>query len=361
MNSWMSTSVSACDAAVDDVHHRDGQHVRVRAADVAEQRQARRSRRPPWRRRARRRGSRWRRGAPCWGCRRGRSAPGRRGAARWRRSRGSRGRSRPRPRRRPSRRPCRRSGSSPSRSSTASKAPVEAPEGTAARATVPSSRRDLDLDGRVAAGVEDLAGDDGVDAGHGALRTWSGDCFWPVEPIRPARDVAAPPCARAVREALWIPDDHVTAFRSRSGPCSGRAPQRPGHPGGAGDDGVARPEHSGSRTVRPREPVVASAPRPGRRARRHPRAVPPVAAPRGDARVLRRHRHARRPVGAPRAHGRRTSTRSRTAPRPRRRPPLPGCARCTPRCASTGPTGCCGCTRALSTRGWPATGARARP
>ena len=57
--------------------------------------------------------------------------------------------------------------SPPSRSSTASNAPVDAPLGTAAR---PASRRRarLDLDGRVAPGVEDLPGMDGIDARHDA-------------------------------------------------------------------------------------------------------------------------------------------------------------------------------------------------
>ena len=52
---------------------------------------------------------------------------------------------------------------SPSRSSTASWAPVEAPEGTAARPERPVRQDDVDLDGRVAAGVENLAP---VDAGN---------------------------------------------------------------------------------------------------------------------------------------------------------------------------------------------------
>jgi hypothetical protein len=42
MNSWTSTAVSGVGAAVEDVHHRHRQHVRVGAADVAEQRQVRR-------------------------------------------------------------------------------------------------------------------------------------------------------------------------------------------------------------------------------------------------------------------------------------------------------------------------------
>ena len=127
-------------AAVEDVHHRHRQQVGVGAADVAVERQRRPSRPRPGRRRARRRGSRWRRGWPCWACRRGRSSSGRRGAGRRRRGPRAPGRSAGRPRRRPSARPCRRSGSPPSRSSTASNAPVDAPLGTAARANEPSSR-----------------------------------------------------------------------------------------------------------------------------------------------------------------------------------------------------------------------------
>ena len=53
-------------AAVEDVHHRHRQQVGVRPADVAEQRQVRPSRPRPGPRRARRRGSRWRRAWPCW-------------------------------------------------------------------------------------------------------------------------------------------------------------------------------------------------------------------------------------------------------------------------------------------------------
>ena len=64
-------------AAVQDVHHRHRQHVRRLAAQVAPERQPAsvggRLARP----RATRRGSRWRRGAPCWACRRARSSRGR--------------------------------------------------------------------------------------------------------------------------------------------------------------------------------------------------------------------------------------------------------------------------------------------
>ena len=53
--------------------------------------------------------------------------------------------------RRRSARLCRDSGRPPSRSSTASCSPVDAPDGTIARPSAPRSRQDLDLDGRVAA------------------------------------------------------------------------------------------------------------------------------------------------------------------------------------------------------------------
>ena len=74
-------------AAVQDVHHRHGQHVRAVAAEVAVERQALPRRRPPWRPRATRPGSRSRRGAPCWACRPARSARGRRPPGRRRRAR----------------------------------------------------------------------------------------------------------------------------------------------------------------------------------------------------------------------------------------------------------------------------------
>ncbi len=57
--------------------------------------------------------------------------------------------------------------SPPSRSSTASNSPVEAPEGTAARPARAGVEGDLDLDRRVAARVEDLARVNGGDGAHG--------------------------------------------------------------------------------------------------------------------------------------------------------------------------------------------------
>ena len=57
-------------AAVDDVHHRHGQHVRAGAAEIAVERQVRWLQPPPWRRPATRRGWHWRRAGPCWACRR---------------------------------------------------------------------------------------------------------------------------------------------------------------------------------------------------------------------------------------------------------------------------------------------------
>ena len=55
----------------------------------------------------------------------------------------------------------------PSRRSTASNAPVEAPLGAAARPSVPSSSDHLGLKGRVAPGVQDLPGEDRFDGSHG--------------------------------------------------------------------------------------------------------------------------------------------------------------------------------------------------
>jgi hypothetical protein len=62
-------------------------------------------------------------------------------------------------------RPCRLHAEPPSRSSSASCTPVEAPEGTAARRRA-RLERDLDLDGRVAARVEDLPRVRARDARH---------------------------------------------------------------------------------------------------------------------------------------------------------------------------------------------------
>ncbi len=60
---------------------------------------------------------------------------------------------------------------SPSRSSQASWTPVLAPLGTAARPNEPSARVDVDLDGRIAAAVEDLPGVDVNNRGtHGPAR-----------------------------------------------------------------------------------------------------------------------------------------------------------------------------------------------
>jgi hypothetical protein len=50
----------------------------------------------------------------------------------------------------------------------ASLAPVEAPEGTAARPSTPHEG-DIGFEGGVAAGIEDFAGADGCDLEHGFL------------------------------------------------------------------------------------------------------------------------------------------------------------------------------------------------
>ena len=98
-------------ATVEDVEHRHRQQVGVRAAEVAEQRQAGRRRRRPWRPPARRPAPRWRRTWTCREYRPGRSGRRPPAAARWPRSRAAPGRCRPAPRRPPCAPPCRRSGS----------------------------------------------------------------------------------------------------------------------------------------------------------------------------------------------------------------------------------------------------------
>ena len=120
-------------AAVEDVHHRHGQHVRRLAAEVAPQRQALLRRGGRARRRARRRGSRWRPAAPCSACRRGRSARGR-GPA-WSSASKPATASAISPLTLPTAfvTPLPPQASPPSRSSVASNSPVEAPDGTAAR------------------------------------------------------------------------------------------------------------------------------------------------------------------------------------------------------------------------------------
>ena len=75
-------------------------------------------------------------------------------------------RSRSRP---PASRPCRRTPSPPSRSSTASCTPVDAPDGTAARPTAPDVELHVDLDRRIPARVEDLAGVHGGDLAHSVV------------------------------------------------------------------------------------------------------------------------------------------------------------------------------------------------
>ena len=142
MNSWKSVESWACLPPLRMLNIGTG---RVRAADAAEvavQRQVVATRPPRGRRPARRRGSRWRRARPCSACRRARSAARRCRPGRRRRARAAPGRScrstlatarrTPLPPYRPL---------SPSRSSTASCAPVDAPDGTAARPTEPSRGR----------------------------------------------------------------------------------------------------------------------------------------------------------------------------------------------------------------------------
>ena len=141
MNSCRSIEFCGVRAAVDHVQHRHGQRHRRLAAEVAEERDARRRPPAPSRPRARRRGSRSRRAGPCSACRRARSARRRAPPGRARRARAPRRASSPFTFATAMRTPLPPQSASPSRSSTASWTPVEAPEGTAARPSAPDSSR----------------------------------------------------------------------------------------------------------------------------------------------------------------------------------------------------------------------------
>ena len=155
-------------AAVQHVHHRHRQHVRRLAPEVAPERRARLRRGGLGRSQ---RDAEDRVGAepcPCWACRParswcGRARPGRRG----------RGRSRPAASS-PFTfatavvTPLPAQASPPSRSSTASNSPVDAPEGTAARPSRARLQDHVHLNGGVSARVEDLTPVDLLDAAHSA-------------------------------------------------------------------------------------------------------------------------------------------------------------------------------------------------
>ena len=143
-------------AAVDHVQHRHRQRARLFAAEVAGRARRPRRPRPPLPPPARRRGSRSRPDGPCWGCRRARSAARRAPAGRRRRGPCSAAAISPRTFSTACETPLPPQGSPPSRSSSASWTPVEAPEGTAARPTRARLEHDVGLDGRVSARVEDL-------------------------------------------------------------------------------------------------------------------------------------------------------------------------------------------------------------
>ena len=196
-------------AAVEDVHHRHRQHAsarRRRRARPGSGRAAGRSRpRPPWPPPARRRGSRWRRAGPCSGCRRARSSSGRGRPARRPRAPVSAAAISPLTLATARETPLPAQASPPSRSSTASNSPVEAPGGHRRQAAGAGLERDFDLDGRVAARVEDLARVDGGDGAHGTRAVYS------------PRAERSPAAGRAIR---------------RSGRGGGRA--APGRPSGGG-------------------------------------------------------------------------------------------------------------------------------
>ena len=68
-------AVVRVNAAVEDVHLRQGKQVRIRAAEIAIERHSPAHSPRPWRLRGSRRGSHWRRAGPCSRCRRARSSP----------------------------------------------------------------------------------------------------------------------------------------------------------------------------------------------------------------------------------------------------------------------------------------------
>ena len=199
---------------------------------------------------------------------------------------------------------------------------------------------DLHLDGRVAAGVEDLAGDDGVDAGHRALRCsrTSRDCGSSLS--TPAHRDGPPACARGVQGAGLSHHDRAPDRRHRARPVirPTASPQvspvlaptgvaaRTGIRSGFTAAGVPRPDDAGPRLLRAGQRLVADPPRPCVHRRRDPGAGLPVAASRGDARLLGRHRRSRRRVGPPVAHRplrQRDHLRHRRRGRRRRRPGTP--------------------------------------
>ncbi len=162
MNSWKSVESLRVLAAVEDVEHRHGQAVRRRSAEVAVERQPRRRRGGARRRPAIRREWRSRPGSTCSACRRGRSS--RWSSARWSYARQpGDGRA--------MRVVDVRDGFQHALAAVALRvavaqlqrlvAPVLAPDGTAARPTAPSVSVTSTSSGRVAAGVEDLAGANG--------------------------------------------------------------------------------------------------------------------------------------------------------------------------------------------------------
>ena len=126
-------------AAVDHVQHRHRQRRRALAAEIAVERLRPPRRPPPSRPRARRRGSRSRRAAPCSACRRARSASGRAPPGRARRAPASSPAISPLTFATAFVTPLPPHSEPPSRSSTASCTPVDAPDGTAARPTAPDA------------------------------------------------------------------------------------------------------------------------------------------------------------------------------------------------------------------------------
>ena len=269
MNSWKSIGLSACAPPLMMFIIGTGRTRRRGAAEVAVERQARRPRRRPWRRRARRRGSRWRRAGPCWACRRARSARWSTRPGRWRRSPTSASAISPLTASTALARPCRRSCVlSPSRSSTASCAPVEAPDGTAARpdravsSITSTSTVGLPRLSRISRPTMSDNGGHGVFPWLDAHVQDLAACWWCRDPERGAgrdddrcRPVCAKPSSRAVSQRVgahlverrrsrgtwteWTP--HASVRRRAVAMLRGHAQDRRGRPLARGAQAASSP------------------------------------------------------------------------------------------------------------------------
>ena len=255
-------------AAVQHVHQRHRQHVRVGAADVAVQRHARLLGDRLRRRQAARRGSRWRRGGPCCRCRRARSSSA-------------------------VERPLVGGVEADdgvadlavhvldgvahalAAEAVAAVAQLDGLVGAGARAArdrgpAPGARDqlDLDLDGRVAAGVEDLPPDDVLDDAHeyscgpccecnrSRARARQRTCRSPRRPLRirqPARAARPSSASAATRSTpASAASCSIRANRSwnrRAQPVSADSPSMPARAPATASAASASPSACSSATV----------------------------------------------------------------------------------------------------------------